>query len=271
MIADAPLTKRLFRLPASLSVMGVPVTPFESYDHALECITQAIESGRKSSCVAINPLKIHRAWREPSLLDILREMEYSICDGIGVSIAARILCGQGLNRITGCDLFFRLLSLAAEKQWGVYLLGASAQSNAAACARLPEMYPGLRIVGGQDGYFTDPGDAVRRINASRADLLFVAMGSPKQEYWIAQHRHAIDARFCMGVGGSIDIAAGHLRRAPAVFRMTGTEFLFRFALEPRKRLAHQGILLRFLLRVIGTRLCNAGPSRVRAREANTES
>lgn len=233
--------------------MGVPVTPFETYDQALECIGAAVESKRKAFCVAINPIKVYNALHEPELRDLLQQADINICDGVGVSIASRILYGRGINRITGCDLFFRLLSRASQKQWGVYLLGASPQSNAAARAQLQKMYPGLRIVGWQDGYFKDSAAVVEQINASKADLLFVAMGSPKQEYWIWQHRHQINASFCMGVGGSLDIASGNIRRAPKVFRMTGTEFLFRFVLEPRKRLSHQKILLYFLLRTIGRR------------------
>ncbi len=240
--------------PTPLSVMGIPVTPFETYEQALECIGEAIESRRKSFCVAINPIKVYNAWHEPQLQDLLREADFNICDGIGVSIASRILHGRGLHRITGCDVFFRLLARASEKQWRVYLLGASPQSNAAARAQLQQRYPGLRIVGWQDGYFQDSQKVIEQINASKADLVFVAMGSPKQEYWIWHHRRQINASFCMGVGGSFDIASGNLKRAPKVFRMTGTEFLFRFLLEPRKRLSHQKILLFFLLRILGRRL-----------------
>ncbi len=234
--------------------MGTPVTPFETYDQALECIGAAVESHRKSFCVAINPVKVYNAWHEPELQSLLRQADISICDGVGISLASRILYGRGIHRITGCDLFFRLLSVASEKQWGVYLLGASPQSNAAARAQLQQRYPGLRIVGWQDGYFKDSRQVVEHINASKADLLFVAMGSPRQEYWIWNHRHEINATFCMGVGGSFDVASGNVKRAPRLFRMTGTEFLFRFVLEPRKRLAHQIILLRFLLHILGQRL-----------------
>jgi len=79
----------------------------------------------------------------------------------------------------------------------------------------------------------------------------VAMGSPRQEEWIRRHRSMIDASFCMGVGGSLDIASGNLKRAPAIFCATGTEFLFRLAMEPSKRLSHQLVLLSFLAQVIG--------------------
>lgn len=247
-------------MPEPLSILGIRVVPFETYNQALECIEEAIESGRKSFWVAINPIKIYRALHEPELLNILQQMDVGTCDGVGISIASNILHRRSIKRITGCDLFYKLLSLASRKQWGVYMLGASAQSNALARSELNKIYPDLRIVGWHDGYFEDSHKVIEQINASKADLLFIAMGSPKQEYWICRHRQAINASFCLGVGGSFDVASGSIKRAPKIFRMTGTEFLFRFVREPRKRLSDQRLLFYFLLKVIAERLSGAGAS-----------
>jgi N-acetylglucosaminyldiphosphoundecaprenol N-acetyl-beta-D-mannosaminyltransferase len=237
--------------------MGVPVAAFESYDQALQFIEEIIQSQQKAFWGAINPIKIHNAWHKPELLGLLQQLDVSFCDGVGVSLASRILYGKRIKRITGCDLFFKIISLASQKKWCVYLLGASEESNAIARLKLQEKHPGLEIVG-QDGYFEDSFEVVEHINASKTDVLFVAMGSPKQEQWISQHRQAINASFCMGVGGSFDVAAGRVRRAPKLFRMTGTEFLFRIAMEPRKRFTHNWILLSFFFRVVGQKM--AGPS-----------
>jgi N-acetylglucosaminyldiphosphoundecaprenol N-acetyl-beta-D-mannosaminyltransferase len=260
MIASIARTseENLNSMPEALSVTGVPVVPFETYDQALDCVEQAMSANRKSFWVAVNPIKIYNAWHTPELLNLLRRTDACFCDGVGVSVASRILNGRSIPRITGCDLFFKLLARASEKQWGIYLLGASPKSNAAAREGIKKMYPNLRIVGWQDGYFKDSNEVVENINRSGADLLFVAMGSPKQEHWISQHRDAINARFCMGVGGSFDVAAGSVKRAPRIFRATGTEFLFRFVMEPRKRLSNQGILLSFLTQVIGRKLFGEG-------------
>jgi len=246
--------KRLAHIPTPLNIFGIPVVPFESYDQALECVEEIIESDQKSWWVAINPIKIYHAWHKPELLNLLRQIDVGICDGVGVSIASRILHGRSIKRCAGCDLFFKLLSLASRKEWGVYLLGASAQSNAAARLELQKMFPDLRIVGWQDGYFEDSRTVIEQINSSGADLLFVAMGSPKQEEWIWHHWQAINANFCMGVGGSLDIASGRLRRAPKVFRMTGTEFLFRLIREPLKRWPIQKALFPYFLRVVGKKM-----------------
>jgi exopolysaccharide biosynthesis WecB/TagA/CpsF family protein len=243
-------------VPNRLDIMGIPVVPFESYDQALECVERIVETDSKSFWVAINPIKIYHAWNDSELRNLLVRADVGICDGVGVSIASRILHGQDIERCTGCDLFFKLLSLASLKGWGVYLLGASPESNAAARSNLQKMYPDLKIVGWQDGYFEDSLAVVRQINSSKAKLVFVAMGSPKQEYWIQRYRQAIKANFCMGVGGSFDVAAGRLARAPKVFRMTGTEFLYRLIREPRKRWRIQKVLIPYFFRVIEKKLAD---------------
>ncbi len=254
--SDAAMTtaqtpERLACLPEPLDVMGVPVVPFESYDQALECAEKIVESDGKSLWVAINPVKMYHAWRKPQLRELLRQADVGICDGVGVSIASKILRGRSIARCTGCDLFFRLVELASRKKWGVYMLGASAESNAAARAALQKKYPGLKIVGWQDGYFKESGRVIDHINSSKASVLFVALGSPKQEEWIGKHWQSIHTNICMGVGGSFDVAAGRLKRAPKICRITGTEFLYRLVSEPRKRWPIQKVLLPYFLQVVG--------------------
>ena len=130
--------------------------------------------------------------------------------------------------------------------------------------RLKKRHPGLQIVGRRDGFFKDSAAVVRQINDSRADMLFVAMGSPKQEYWIAKHREAINAPFCMGVGGSLDVASGTIKRAPRVFQKTGTEFLFQLVTEP-KRFRRQMVYLPYMLNVLKERLARRRTKQVRRR------
>jgi len=238
-------------LPKPLEIMGIPVIPFESYDQALECVEKIIKADSKSVWVAINPIKMYHAWQKPELRELLRQADVGICDGVGVSMASKILRGRTIARCTGCDLFFRVVEQASRKGWGIYMLGASAEANAAARAELQKKYPGLRIVGWQDGYFKDSARVIEHINSSHANVLFVAMGSPKQEEWIGKHWQLIHANICMGVGGSFDIAAGRLKRAPKIFRMTGTEFLYRLISEPRKRWSIQKVLVPYFLQVVG--------------------
>lgn len=244
-------------LPEPISIVGVEVTPFRSYSHATKCVAELVAAGAKVSCVAINPEKVFRASKDPRLMATLKTVEIGICDGIGIVIGARILHGRRIRRCTGCDLFLRLIAEAAASGWKVFLLGASPDSNAKACAKLQESFPQLNVVGRRDGYFGESQEVIRQINQSGAAMLFVAMGSPKQEFWIAKHRQSIDASFCMGVGGTFDVISGKAARAPGVFRKTGTEFLFRLAADPR-RFRRQLALPRFMLQVLGKRLFSAG-------------
>ena len=241
-------------VPAPVDLMGIPVTPFESYDHAVGCIADAIEAGRKSFWVAVNPQKIYRAGRDARLRRILQqEADVGICDGVGVSVASRILYRRFIARCTGCDLFFELAAAAEQKGWRIFMLGAAEESNQLACVKLQEKHPDLQIVGRQDGYFDDSADVVAKINASGADMLFVAMGTPAQEYWIAEHRDRLDATFCMGVGGSFNVAAGTVRRAPKIFQRMGAEFIYQLMMEP-KRIKRQIVYAPYMASVLKEKL-----------------
>ena len=234
----------------SINIMGVPVVPFASYSEALECIEEIVESDKKSFWVAINPQKCYRAWHDRELMEILNQADACLCDGVGMSVASKILNGAGIRRCTGCDLFFETLSLASQKKWSVYLLGASPESNSRASSNLEKKYPGLKIAGRHDGYFKDSAKIVDEINASKANLLFVALGSPKQEFWIWQNWQSLKVNFCMGVGGSFDVASGSIKRAPKFFQNTGTEFLFQLITEPRKRWPRQKVYFPFMIMVV---------------------
>jgi N-acetylglucosaminyldiphosphoundecaprenol N-acetyl-beta-D-mannosaminyltransferase len=157
-----------------------------------------------------------------------------ICDGVGIALAARLLLGERISRCTGVQLFFHLLREAAERRWKVFLLGASPESSELACSKLSRMYPRLRIVDYAHGYFQDSSAIVRRINESQADLLFVAMGSPKQEFWISENRSRINAVFCMGIGGTLDVVSGKARWAPDWVRRCGLEWAYRTIHRPHK-------------------------------------
>ena len=233
------------RFPDAISLMGLKITPFSNYTHACECVGRLIRSGGKAFSVAINPEKIFRASYDKSLAELLNRAQIAICDGIGTALAVRLLYGYSISRITGVSLFYELIKAAASKRWKLYLLGASPESNEGACKNLLAKYPALQIVGRHDGYFDDSNEVIQAANDSGADILFVAMGSPKQEAWIAGNRDKIKASFCMGVGGTFDVVSGKVKWAPAICRKTGTEWLYRLVSEP-KRWRRQMVLPKFL-------------------------
>jgi N-acetylglucosaminyldiphosphoundecaprenol N-acetyl-beta-D-mannosaminyltransferase len=225
-------------IPDSISILGTKVSVFESYDQAVQLIRRRIAKRVQTFCIAINPEKVYRARNDAALNRVLESGDIRICDGVGVSIASLLLHRTNLARCTGVDLFLRLMKLSAQEGWKVFLLGASPESNARAAAELVNRFPGLKIAGTQHGFFTDNAEVVQRINESGADLLFVALGSPRQEYWLSEQMPRLNPSFCMGVGGSLDVVSGAARRAPAVFRKTGTEWLFRLLSQP-SRLSRQ--------------------------------
>jgi N-acetylglucosaminyldiphosphoundecaprenol N-acetyl-beta-D-mannosaminyltransferase len=208
-----------------------------------------IRSRKSTFCVAINPEKIYRARQDPELAGILEQADLRICDGVGVSLAARLLHKTHLPRCTGIDLFLTMVGLAAEEGWKVFLLGASPDSSQKARIVLASAFPGLRIAGSQHGFFDDSAAVVKRINDSGADLLFVAMGSPRQEYWISEHRPQLKPCFLMGVGGSLDVVSGAAQRAPDILRKTGLEWLYRLLLQPT-RIRRQASLPGFAVKVL---------------------
>ncbi|NVL90273.1 MAG: WecB/TagA/CpsF family glycosyltransferase [Desulfobacterales bacterium] len=243
------------KIPHPLSVMGTNVTPFESFEDTVRCISARIANKQKTFCVAINPEKVYHAMHDPSLASALAKCNIGLCDGVGVVLAAKILHGRILRRCTD-GLLEILISLAAMNSWRVFFLGASEESNKRACANFLRIYPELQIVGRKDGYFRDSQKVVHQINESQADLLFVAMGSPEQELWIAQHIQEITAFFCMGIGGALDVVSGKVKRAPKVFRKIGTEFLYRLIMQP-KRFRRQLVLSVFAVMILKEKLASS--------------
>jgi N-acetylglucosaminyldiphosphoundecaprenol N-acetyl-beta-D-mannosaminyltransferase len=232
----------------SLCILETEISVFGSCEEAVHLIERRISLRQPTLCVAINPEKIYRARRDPQLGRVLDSAHIRICDGAGVSLAAMLLYGRRLPRCTGIDLFLSLVRRSAQEGWRVFLLGSSPEVNHAACCTLMDQFPGLKIVGRQHGYFEDSAAVVDSINNSQADLLFVGMGSPRQEFWIGEQMSNLKTPFCMGVGGSFDVVSGAVRRAPAPFRKTGTEWLYRLLVQP-SRLRRQVALPLFALEI----------------------
>lgn len=230
-------------------VLGIPITCFGSYDHAAETIVRRIREGTKTFCVVINPEKVCFAKADTEFNAIVRKGHIHICDGMGTAVAIRLINGWRIPRITGVGLFFKLVETAQKESLSVFLLGAKPEVNQKASKVLRERYPKLRIAGRHDGFFKDADEVVWQINASGAHMLFAALGSPRQERWLAEHLDAINVTFCMGVGGSFDVLTSNVKRAPAFFQRTGTEFLYRLICEP-SRWRRQSVLPGFALRVL---------------------
>jgi N-acetylglucosaminyldiphosphoundecaprenol N-acetyl-beta-D-mannosaminyltransferase len=186
--------------------------------------------------VVVNAAKVVAATHDKRLFGVLTEADLVTADGMSIVWASRFL-GQPLKeRVTGIDLFERLIGHAARLGLAVYLLGASESSVGDVVARFKKEYPELRVAGCRNGYFDESESAAiaEEIKQSRADMLFVAMGSPAQEFWISNNFKRTGARFAMGVGGSFDHLSGRARRAPRWMQRAGLEWLYRLVREPRR-------------------------------------
>jgi N-acetylglucosaminyldiphosphoundecaprenol N-acetyl-beta-D-mannosaminyltransferase len=174
-------------------------------------------------------------------------------DGAGLLWAARQL-GQPLpERVTGIDLMQEACQRAAREGWRVYLLGAQPGIAQAAAAKLQGRYADLQICGLYHGYFADQEDAVIvQINAAAPDILFVALGLPAQERFCAKHQHSIKAAVAIGVGGSLDVLAGKVKRAPRFMQRLKLEWLWRLILQP-SRLPRMLVIPKFMWKVIRSR------------------
>ncbi|MDB5069886.1 MAG: N-acetylmannosaminyltransferase [Candidatus Eremiobacteraeota bacterium] len=183
------------------------------------------------------------------------------CDTIGLLLASRLRGGPLRERVTGVEL---VDSLAARSAAGdgvrLYLLGGGGETALRAAEALRRTYPGVTIAGARDGYFgPDESDAVvAAIRASGANVLLAGLGSPKQELWLARYLGAAGCGVGIGVGGSFDVFAGNVARAPAFYQRAGLEWAYRLAKEPR-RWRRQLALPRFALAALGEALTGRKP------------
>lgn len=216
-------------------VLGIAVDNL-SMQETLERIESFVASGRPHQHVVVNADKVVKAHRDPQLARIIAACDLSNADGMPVVWASHLM-GQPLKeRVTGIDLFFRLLRRAQEKGWRVYFLGAKQEVVDEVVRRARTDYPALQIAGHHDGYWAaqEEEHVVRSIGATRPDLLFVAISSPKKEEFLARHQARMRIPFAMGVGGTFDVMVGLTRRAPLWMQKTGFEWLYRFLQEPRR-------------------------------------
>ena len=237
--------------PRRIEILGVPVDAVGMADTLAFADRHVAEGEGCATIVAVNPEKAMRARHDGSLLSLLRGATLLIPDGIGIVWAARVLGLGRFGRVPGSELMPNLCALAAGKGYSVFLYGARPEVNAAAVEALGRRFPGLRIAGCQHGYLAEDAkpELVRRINESGADMVFVALGSPAQEDWMAQYAPALQAKLCQGVGGTFDVLAGRVRRAPKLFLSLNLEWLYRLLREP-SRIGRQLALLGFAWKVL---------------------
>lgn len=212
-----------------------------------------MQRGDKSTIIAVNPEKVMTAQKDPQVKELINGSTFQIADGVGILLASKLKKGNITSRVTGVDMMARLLKFAAEEKHPIYLYGAKKEVIDLAAANIARDYPGIEIAGLTDGYEQDEEALIQRINDSGAKIIFVALGSPKQELWIQRNINKLqNVLVFQGVGGSFDVFSGTVKRAPAIFRKFGIEWLYRLVSDPR-RMKRQLNLPRFLIRILFNR------------------
>jgi N-acetylglucosaminyldiphosphoundecaprenol N-acetyl-beta-D-mannosaminyltransferase len=184
--------------------------------------------------VVVNAAKIVALGHDPELLEVIRSCDMVNADGMSVVWASRLLGDPLPERVAGIDLFERLVRTASEDGTSVYFLGATEAVVEEVAAVYSRRYPGLRIAGFRNGYWDDDEAVVAAVRACAPDYLFLAIPSPRKEFWVRDHLEALGTPFVMGVGGSFDVVAGKVARAPLWAQQTGLEWAWRLAQEPRR-------------------------------------
>jgi N-acetylglucosaminyldiphosphoundecaprenol N-acetyl-beta-D-mannosaminyltransferase len=234
---------------ASVDVLGV-----EFYPITLNGACQALDwmlsrdDGRTRVAVTGNPIMVVDARRDPEFMDILRDADLLVPDGVGIIWAAR-KAGRDLpEKVTGVDLTRHLLQKKPSP--GIFLLGGKPGVAGRARERLANEMPWVRIAGTHHGYFKDSEEAgvVLEVKSSRASVVLAGMGSPRQEKFLWRNRERLGARLGIGVGGVLDVLAGDRELAPESVRKAGFEWLYRLVREPG-RLRADLKLLEFAFRV----------------------
>ena len=218
-----------------VNVAGVEVDNLTEAETVAAVARMMAAGGPHYLCV-INAAKAVAAARDARLRGVLGRASLVTADGMSVVWAARLLGGRLKERVTGIDLFERLVAEAAARGWSVFFFGARDESVRGVVECFRRAHPGLRVAGWRNGYFElSESDAVaEQIRRSGAEMLFVAMGSPAQEYWVGANLERTGARFAMGVGGSFDHLSGRKARAPRWMQRAGLEWLYRLLCEPRR-------------------------------------
>ncbi len=196
-------------------------------------IDQAINAGQFIQHVVVNVAKLINMREDRQLYSAVSSCDIINIDGMGLVFGARLLGYDVQERVAGVDLFHALVEKSAEKGYPIYLLGATDEVVTATEAKLKTVHPMLKIAGFHHGYFWDDEQAVvEKIKVSGARLLFVAITSPKKENFINRWRDELGVTFVMGVGGTFDIVAGKVRRAPYWMQKCGLEWFYRLMQEP---------------------------------------
>ena len=203
-------------------------------EEAAQLGAQLLAEDRFHYVVTPNPEFILAAEKDQAFLDVLNSADLVLADGVGVVYSAKILGKPLKGRVPGIEFAADMLACLNGMGGRLYLLGAKPGVAEEAGRRILAQYPNIVLCGTQDGYFKDEEAALLKVAAARPDLLFVCLGAPKQEKWMARWGRHTGARLAIGLGGALDVVAGNVERAPESWRRLGLEWAYRLKKEPQR-------------------------------------
>ena len=234
-----------------VELLGLPVDILSHEDTVAHAV-DAMRSRRRCQHVALNVAKLVSCRTNTELRRDVEDSDIVGIDGMGVLYGLRLLGHRAPSRVAGVDLFESLMATCANEGFRPFLLGATPDVLKRAERTLVQRHPGLIVAGRHHGYFSvaEEERIANLIRASGADCLFIAMPTPRKERFMHRYRDSLGVPFCMGVGGTFDVVAGHVRRAPLTWQRLGLEWLFRLLQEPRRmfwRYAYTNVIFAGLL------------------------
>lgn len=215
-------------------------------------VNEALEKIKNSEKFVIytpNPEIVMRAKDDEAYMEVVNSADVVTPDGIGIVYASKILKGHIKKRAAGFDIVCGILKELAQRNGSVYLLGGKPGVAEKASLNILEKYEGINVSGTHDGYFNNDLEIICEINEKSPDLILVCLGAPKQEIWIHDNKEKLNAKVMIGAGGSIDVFAGDVKRAPDIFIKFGLEWFYRLICQP-SRIGRMMKLPLFLLTVI---------------------
>lgn len=233
-------------------ILGVGIDDL-TLAEAVAAGTALSESEGFHYAVTPNPEFILAAKKDEAFRRILNAADLALADGVGVAYAAKILGRPLKGRVPGIDFAQGLLSRMAHTGASLFLLGAKPGVAEQAAENLRKAHPGLLICGTHDGYFQEDAPVVEEIKAAKADVLFTCLGAPKQEHWMVQYGPKTGVKLAVGLGGSLDVFAGTVERAPEAWQKAGMEWFYRLLKEP-SRFGRMAKLPLILVDALGARL-----------------
>lgn len=204
-----------------------------SFEQALNEANKLIEEQRVAQIITINPEMFEEASKNEEFANIVREAELVIADGIGVKIALKIN-GIDTDKIPGIDFAKKMLEITAQKNLPVAIIGAKEEVLIKAIENLKQEIAGLNIVYYHNGYFKNDDEIYQELNNNSPRLVLIAMGSPRQEEFIYNAKKVLKPALMIGIGGSLDVWSGYIKRAPKFFQILGLEWLYRTITQPAR-------------------------------------